>query len=53
MELKENLSNLKVALSANPALSEVVGSQIKIKEKRLREISKNFGNEKNSTNYNK
>ncbi len=49
VELKENLSNLQVALSVNPALSEVIGSQIKIKKERLREIQKILVNDKNST----
>ena len=43
-ELKETLSNLKVALQANPALSAVIDPQIKIKEERLNEILKLLGN---------
>ena len=43
-ELKETLSNLKAALQANPALSAVIGPQIKIKEERLKEILKLIGN---------
>ena len=50
VEVEETLSNLKVALGANPALSGVIGPQIKIKEERLDEIVKilDKGNDKTS-----
>ena len=37
-ELSVTLQNLQVAMNANPALSGVIGPQIEIKEKRLKEI---------------
>ena len=37
-ELRATLQNLQVAINANPALSGVIGPQIEIKEKRLKEI---------------
>jgi hypothetical protein len=37
-ELKDTLQNLQIAMNANRALSGVIGPQIEIKEKRLKEI---------------